>query len=703
MNIPQSEAPYGITLNDLKTHPHWLAWEERIKHPGDKPTKVPINPISGGHAQTDNPSTWSTRKEAERRSERLAKNGTKGGIGIVLGDLGDGRHLAGIDLDKCRDLKSGKTSDWAGEAIDRFDTYSEISPSGEGIKMFFLMRPADVKAARDLIGGKNRRSFSAGKHREIAIDFVTKYYTVTADKIKGGHDELRLVTLEDVKWLLEDLGPRYKAAYLPAEPEEGKSKAGARDESGSGYAHRFMREARARGDSYDAACAAILADKGQAGEWARRSDDRQLSRAWDSARPSSDKARIDALVKLVDPIEYDIQCKKLANELKCSPSAVKQAVAQRRESAELENIQTKFLQAVKPWDTPVDGHDLLNELYNTYHRHIIISSRLGYAALALWTLHAHAIDAARHSPILFISSPTKRCGKTNLLATISMLVPIPLSAANITPAVVFRAIDRWRPTMLIDESDTFISDKSELRGILNSGHTRSQAYVLRVVGDDHVPKQFSTWAPKAFAGIGRIHPTLEDRSIIIGLKRKLPTEDVERLPKRGDAYFNLHRQCARWALDNSPKLEDASPEIPEQLNDRAADNWEPLLAIADICGGDWPKLARDAALGLSTFDDDQEYGIMLLEDLKNLFERGGDDLTSKWIVAELGDIESRPWPEFGKGKAITTRGLAKLLAPFKIKPVQLWIDKRHVQGYEADDFKAVFKRIWRLETKPATK
>ena len=117
-------------------------------------------------------------------------------------------------------------------------------------------------------------------------------------------------------------------------------------------------------------------------------------------------------------------------------------------------------------------------------------------ACALWTLHAHAHDAANHSPILDIGSPTKRCGKTQLLATLALLVPKPLTAANVTPAIVFRAIDLWLPTMLIDEVDTFLADKSDLRGVLNSGHTKSSAFILRCVGDQHAPKRFSTWCPK---------------------------------------------------------------------------------------------------------------------------------------------------------------------------------------------------------------
>ena len=277
----------------------------------------------------------------------------------------------------------------------------------------------------------------------------------------------------------------------------------------------------------------------------------------------------------------------------------------RRAQVAADAAMDNSLQAPEPWPEPVNGARIMAGLCSILDRHIVLPKGCN-VAIALWILHAHAHDAARHSPILFINSPTKRCGKTQLLETVSRLVPKPLSAANVTPATIFRAIDRWHPTMLIDETDTFLSDKSELRGILNSGHTRSQAYVVRCVGDDFVPKQFSTWAPKAFAAIGRMHPTLEDRSILIELRRKLKSDQVTRIPRDPNAYSDLLRQCARWAIDHMQELQAANPVLPEELNDRARDNWEPLLAIAEACGGGWPERARDAAMQLSGIDDDDE-------------------------------------------------------------------------------------------------
>ncbi|MGA7453961.1 MAG: DUF3631 domain-containing protein [Rhodoplanes sp.] len=358
--------------------------------------------------------------------------------------------------------------------------------------------------------------------------------------------------------------------------------------------------------------------------------------------------------------------------------------------SELAEVST-FMTPVKPWPSPVNGAAVLEELCQAIERHLVLSASATEAA-ALWIVHAHVHDAARHSPILFINSPTKQCGKTNFLSLLSLTAPKPLSAANVTPATVFRAIDRWHPTMLIDEMDTFLSDKSDLRGVLNSGHTKSQAFVLRCVGDDLVPTQFSTWSAKAFAAIGRLHPTLEDRSIKIELKRKLRTEKVARIPNRDDAYADLRSKLARWAADHIERLKDAHPKIPEDLSDRARDNWEPLLAIADAVGSDWPALARDAARRLSRVDDDETYAIVLLKDLQTLFDTLGDPLSSSDIAAQLRDMEDRPWPEFKNGKPISTQNIARLLKPFKIVPRKFRIDGRQTNGYERKRFEQVFAR-----------
>lgn len=353
-----------------------------------------------------------------------------------------------------------------------------------------------------------------------------------------------------------------------------------------------------------------------------------------------------------------------------------------------------FLAPVKPWPQPVDGAILLDELALVFNRHMDLPK--GAAdALALWVMHSHAHDAAQHSPILFVSSPTKRCGKTNLLSVLQLLVPKPLSAANVTPATIFRSIDLWKPTLLIDEADTFISEKSELRGVLNFGHRRSQAHVLRCVGENNIPKPFSTWCPKTFAAIGRLDPTLEDRSIIIELRRKLKTVRVERVPVRDDAYDELRRKATRWAEDHMARLEQADPKVPEALSNRARDNWTPLLAIAEIAGGDWPERAANSARQLSSRDDDEGEPEMLLYDLRTIFsQENAEAMWTETIIEALIEIEGRPWADLTRGRPINAHTLARFLKPFHVFPRKMRIDgsRQKRSGYERKRLEPVWRR-----------
>ena len=219
--------------------------------------------------------------------------------------------------------------------------------------------------------------------------------------------------------------------------------------------------------------------------------------------------------------------------------------------------------------------------------------------IALWIIFTHCFDAFEIAPVLSLTSPTPECDKTTALALLSAIVPRPLQSSNVTAAVVFRAVEKWRPTLLIDEADTFLHDSDELRGVLNSGHNRRSAIIIRTVGDDHEPKQFSTWCPKAIAKIGKLPPTLTSRSIHIQLQRKTPAEVVE--PLREDRISHLEplaRKAARWAADNFAVLKASDPELPATLHSRIADNWRPLIAIADQFGGEWPERARRIAQNL---------------------------------------------------------------------------------------------------------
>ena len=273
------------------------------------------------------------------------------------------------------------------------------------------------------------------------------------------------------------------------------------------------------------------------------------------------------------------------------------------------------------------------------------------------------MDAGDVSPLMVLVSPTKRCGKTSVLIVLYFLTPRSELSSNITAPALFRYIEDVRPTLLIDEADSFAKDNEELRGILNSGHTKAAANVIRNV--DHKPRRFSTWAPKAIATIGTLADTLEDRAVVVRLQRKPPGATVERLRRRDNADFAaLRSQAARWAADNFDKLADPNPKMPD-LNDRAADNWRPLLAIADLAGGTWPEEARRAACLLSGEEQDGAIGVELLRDIRSAF--GDDDvIRSSDLVAKLTADPERPWAEWKHGRPLTQKQLAGLLAPFHI-------------------------------------
>jgi putative DNA primase/helicase len=351
----------------------------------------------------------------------------------------------------------------------------------------------------------------------------------------------------------------------------------------------------------------------------------------------------------------------------------------------------------EPWPEPVDGSALLDALADTFTRHVVLPPG-GADAAALWTLHAHAHDAASISPILAVTSPTAECGKTTLLTVLGAFVPKPLTLANITAAALFRAVEKWRPCLLIDEADTFLRDSDELRGILNSGHNRAAAFVIRTAGDDHEPRRFMTWAPKAIALIGKLQPTLASRAIHLELRRFAPGETVA--PVRADRLDHLKplaRQAARWASDNDTALRDAEPSIPATLKGRRADNWRLMFAIADAAGGEWPARARGAAETLTAGRSDEIATVILLEDIRAIFAlRGEDRITSSDLARALGEREDRPWSEWRRDKPISPRGIARLLEGFKIKPTKFRAAgyTPGTRGYNRADFDDVFTRYF---------
>lgn len=350
---------------------------------------------------------------------------------------------------------------------------------------------------------------------------------------------------------------------------------------------------------------------------------------------------------------------------------------------------------VDPWPSPVDGAAMLAGIYRIIAQHVIADPPTICAA-ALWVAHTYCMDALTVSPLAHISAPEMRCGKTVLLTAMMRLCHRPLSVASISPAAIFRTVERWAPTLGIDEVDAFLKDNEEARGLINSGLYRETAVVIRCTGDDNTPTQFSTWAPKILCGIGKLAGTIEDRSIPLRMRRKAAGEVAANI-RRSDPqpWADLQAQLTRWADDRRHAVGMAHPAPAAGLGDRAQDCWEPLLAIADEVGGEWPRRARAAALALHGVEEETpSIGVELLRDVKTVFdERGASRIASKELLRALIDDEETPWSTWNRGKPLTVRQLAARLSEFAIRPKDARLPGgAKLKSYMLADFREAFRR-----------
>lgn len=354
---------------------------------------------------------------------------------------------------------------------------------------------------------------------------------------------------------------------------------------------------------------------------------------------------------------------------------------------------------IEPWTDQVTAEELLQELSHTFKRFAILPEHAD-TVLALWVIFTWLIDNVGVSPILAISSPEKRCGKTTVISILGNLVCKPILASNISAAALFRTIELWKPTIIIDEADTFIRDSDELRGIINSGHTRPTAYVIRTTGDDHTPKQFSTWGAKAIAIIGSLPDTLHDRSIVIQLRRKLTNEKTEKLRHASPHLFNeLQRKLLRFANDHAQSIENSRPNFPEsiRISDRALDNWEPLLAIAKLAGNTWMEKVYQAAANLSETDKETlPIGTELLKDIEKIFaDRSILKIHTVDLINYLCEDEESPWSVYnfrGQDKKITPRQLSRLLTPYQINTKNIEIGGIQRKGFDKQQLEEIWER-----------
>jgi 5S rRNA maturation endonuclease (ribonuclease M5) len=415
----------------------------------------------------------------------------------------------------------------------------------------------------------------------------------------------------------------------------------------------------------------------------------------EAAEEASTNIGLDAEIKRLASLSkanYECERRATAKKFGIRTSILDRLVAAGRPGIAPGSGRPLELATPEPWPTVVNGAVLVAELTAAIRKYVVLTENDGLTA-ALWVLHTYCFAAFPCTPRLAITAPEKRCGKTTLLDVIGLLVPRPLSTANISAAATFRTIEVARPTLLIDEADTFLGESEELRGILNSGH-RAGGQVVRTVGDDFEPRVFSTHCPIAIAQIGKLPDTLADRSVHISMKRRAPGEKVARFRHgRTPELSEAGRKAARWVLDNADAIRECDPDIPEAIYNGAADNWSPLLAIAEVIGGDLPARAKQAASAACGVEEEPSRGAELLADIREAFEKGGGDrMTSARLVTALVDMRERPWCECANGRELTQNGLARRLKNFGIRPKNIRFGDEQAKGFEREFFDDAFSR-----------
>ena len=366
-----------------------------------------------------------------------------------------------------------------------------------------------------------------------------------------------------------------------------------------------------------------------------------------------------------------------------------------------------------------EGAALLNDVESFLKRFIAYPSEHAPVAHVLWVAHAHLMPAWESTPRIAFLSPEPASGKTRSMEVSELLVPDPVAAVNVTPAYMFRKCgsDSGPPTILFDEIDTVFGAKAkeheELRALLNSGHRRgARAGRCVVRGKIVETEEISSYAAVALAGLGWLPDTILSRSIIIRMRRRTADEQIVPYRRRIQAPVGeaLRKRLAGWAATILDEATEARPQMPHGVEDRDADCWESLLAIADIAGGQWPKRARAAAVALVavTRDVEPSLNIRLLSDLRTIYTKNyklvavavPPGLATKMVLAELCKLEDAPWKSI-KDKPISDNQLSRRLRQYEIKPKNLHpLGANECKGYHLADLKEVWRRYLPPPEKP---
>jgi Protein of unknown function (DUF3631) len=365
-------------------------------------------------------------------------------------------------------------------------------------------------------------------------------------------------------------------------------------------------------------------------------------------------------------------------------------------------------------DDPEERVNPLGLIHYLLQQYLELREPHEYVAVALWALHTHVFDCFMVTPRLALRSPVAGCGKTVLIDILAKLVAKPAKFDSVTAAALYHLIDEAHPTLLIDEADNLalgLQANGKIRAVFNSGHRKGGTVAIRDRGET---RKFLVFAPLALAlpdamvGLPR---TLNSRCITLTMQRSDGRRELQRFDvNHPDPVLDAaYRQILLWRRDLESL--DPEPEMPPTIRNRLADNWRPLISIADSLG--WGAQARDAMLKFAAEFQDADARITLLDAIRKVFDACGlDRISSKDLLDELHVLDDADWKEFlgirGEQQPHRLRDseLASMLREFKIRPGTIWplnrtADSKSYKGYRRSQFEAVWRRYCADDDTPA--
>ena len=392
-------------------------------------------------------------------------------------------------------------------------------------------------------------------------------------------------------------------------------------------------------------------------------------------------ACIDELAELND-IKLHLALSEVTREFKLSKDKVLSLVH--------EHKQGGLVAEIEPYHEPVTHDEIYTALYSLVHEHMTIDEPLK-VAFVLWVIFTYLTDISDIAPIAWITAPERQCGKSTLLGLFERVVNKPMAFNNITQAVLYRVMEQFKPTLLIDEIDTSLKDKNELLGIVNAGYSRHASNVPRMNQDKGgIVEKFDVFGAKVFSGIGEMKGTFASRAIRFELRRKTNSDKVKRFNKRTLPYETtneIQSKVKRWAVDNRQAVQAVQTPLL-QINDRDFDNWEILLQIATVLGV-YDK-ALQACLIICNRKDEPSLNEMLLSDIREVFIT--ERISSVDLLERLKADSEKYWSTYNNGSPLNVHQLAKKLKSFGIKSKAMRIkgEQGTVKGYERADFVKVW-------------